>query len=131
MLILRILIIILLIPSGSLYARDFELDRGIGFSKGRDVEDWVETKSFGNSTFGRNSNLNRIGGAVGNSTLASSFGNSIVIQTQPGSHVVVNASQINHGNQSAEVNLKSLGEPQYKNVEEPSYDQDRNLYFAK
>lgn len=131
MTIFRLLIIMLLVPSGNLYAMDFELDRGIGFSKGRDVEDWVEAKSISNSNFSRNSNLNRIH-SLGSSSLASSFGNSIVIQTQPGSHVVVNASQINHGNQNAEVNLKSLGEPQYKNVEEPTeYDLDRNLQFAK
>lgn len=119
-----------MIPSGNLYARDFELDRGIGFQKGRDVEDWVKTQDSVNSPSSLDSNFNRIN-SLSRSNMASSYGNSIVIQTQPGSHIVVNASQINNGNQIAEVNLKSISGPKYNNVEIPSYDQDTHLFHAQ
>ncbi|PIR37144.1 MAG: hypothetical protein COV35_11155 [Alphaproteobacteria bacterium CG11_big_fil_rev_8_21_14_0_20_39_49] len=130
MTILRLLIIISLIPLGNLYARDFELDRGIGFQKGRDIEDWVKTQDATNSPSSLDSNFNRIN-SLTKSNLASSYGNSIVIQTQPGSHVVVNASQINTGNQIAEVNLKSISGPKYNNVEVPSYNPDTHILHAQ
>lgn len=123
-------IIISIMPLGNLYARDFEFDRGIGFERGRDVEDWVETQGFERSHSSFSSNFNRIN-SLRTSNLATSQGNSIVIQTQPGSHVVVNASQINNGNQISEVNLKSLDGPQYNNVEAPTYDQDTHIYHAQ
>jgi formylmethanofuran dehydrogenase subunit D len=128
--ILSIFTFIIIFSLNNSYAQNFELDRGIGFSKGRDVEDWVKTQDFQNSPTNINSSFNRIN-SIQRSNLASSQGNSIVVQTQPGSHVVVNASQINSGNQTAEVNLKSISRPKYNNVEIPTYNTENNLYHSQ
>jgi len=128
--IFRLIFLIILLPFSTIHAQEFELDRGIGFSRNHDIEDWISAKGARNNSFGQNSNFNR-DNSLGRTNLASSYGNSIVIQTQPGSHVVLNASQINHGNQTAEVNLNNLDGPRYENVEIPTYDQDRNLSYSK
>lgn len=126
--ILRLIFLIILLPYTA-NARDFELDRGIGFSKGRDIEDWVEAKETRNSPAGLESDFNETSPLGQPPVNASSYGNYISIQTQPGSHVVLNASQTNTGNQNAEVNLKGVNSSRYKNVEipTPSYNPDTRL----
>ena len=107
--------LLIIFTSGASYANDFELDRGIGFDKGRDIEDWVDTKESRKYSAGFDP-YSKLGANGTNFPInASSIGNIISITTEPGSHVVVNAQQINNGNQITEVNLKGVKE--YQNVE--------------
>ncbi|MET0154530.1 MAG: hypothetical protein ABW189_00270 [Rickettsiales bacterium] len=110
--------------SGAASAVEFNFDRGIGFAKGRDVEDWVSAKDArGASLFQQiytEGTANRPGLSDGTNA-ATAVGNSISVQTGPGGVAVVNATQINAGNQSAEINLKNLQTKTYKNVEIPAY----------
>lgn len=111
------------------FAADFELDRGIGATRGRDVEDWADARDDAGRNTSYNARMYQYNTQAGGS-LASAYGNAIVIKTQPGSHVVLNASQINTGNQTVEVSLNSsINNKRYRNVEDrPTYDTDANLY---
>lgn len=101
--------------STAAHARDFQLDRGIGFDKkGRGEESWVDTKESAES-----SALGNRFGQSNNGISATAIGNLISVQAAQGSHTVINAMQINTGNQTAEVSLR--GAKQYKNVELPNY----------
>lgn len=105
---------------GNVNAMSFEMDRGIGFSRGQDIEDWVEAKPMSGTPDRMNAFLER-GAVFGGTNLASSIGNSIVIQTQPGSHVILNATQTNLGNQTAEVTLRGASAAdRLNNVEMPA-----------
>jgi hypothetical protein len=126
--ILRLIFFIILLPQ-AVNAIDFELDRGIGFEKGRDIEDWVDVKQSRNIPSSLESGFNENSSFGQSPVNATSYGNFISIQTQPNSHLVLNASQANSGNQNAEINLKGVNSSRYKNVEIPtqSYDPDTRL----
>ncbi len=106
--------------SSSAFAADFDLDRGIGYKKGRDVESWMDSRESAAS----GNTSSRLSG----SSMGTAIGNLISIKTEAGSHVVLNATQINKGNQTVEVTMNNN---QYKNVEEPAYNTEGTLYYSK
>lgn len=109
---LTLLILIILTPIAAMSETNFELDHGIGFRRGSNVEDWMDIEASRKYSNEQAAERNRI---FANDGSGSVIGNSIVITTEHGSHVVVNAMQINHGNQTLEVNLNSIDN--YTNVE--------------
>lgn len=121
---LNLCAVVVMLSASVAVAGDFDFDRAIGHARNNDVESWVE---------GRESGLpNQRDSQFDDATpLASSMGNVISIQTQPGSHVVLNASQINKGNQTSEVRLRGMNFKRYRNVEIPKYDTDAYLYHSQ
>lgn len=107
----------------------FEMDRGIGFERGRDIEDWMDvgearTAAAGNGGYAEFTGL----GAYNVSATAGAHGNSIFIKTDPGSHVTLSATQINSGNQTVEINLKNVTDNRYQNVEVTDVSEDSSNY---
>lgn len=121
------LITLMLLPATAM-AAEFDLDRGIGYKRGQDVESQMDVKSSRNANL--DAALNKNSG-LGESSLASSYGNLISIQTSPNSHVMLNANQINTGDQTVIVSLRGMGTKQYKNVEQalPTDDMNNNIYY--
>ena len=104
--------------ASSAFAADFDLDRGIGYKKGHDIESGMNNRESSPLSTG----ASRLGG----SAIGSSIGNSIYIKTEAGSSVVLNATQINKGNQTVEV---SMNTKQYKNVEQPANNNPETLHY--
>ena len=106
--------LIILLPHAAIsQTRSFELDHGIGFRKGSNIEDWMDVEANRRYSAEQAAKRNRL---FANDGSGSVIGNSIVITTQRGSHVVLNATQVNQGNQILEVNLFDNG-GQLSNVE--------------
>ena len=104
------------------FAGDFQLDRAIGHERNNSTESWIDSKD--NSFSGQRE-------SPYDDAVAASFGNAISIETKPGSHVVLNASQINKGNQTSEVSLKGMNSKKYKNVELPKNNPDTYLIHSQ